>query len=108
VEGTAEGVPFPEGYFDLAVSTTSFDHWADQQRGLSECARVLAPGGFLVLTDLFSAWLAPTLVGGRRHKARTKKRAGRLLDGAGFEAIRWHGVEGVVIRAVTARRQQSR
>ena len=66
VEGTAEGLPFAEGSFDLVVSTTSFDHWADQQAGLAECARVLVPGGWLVLTDLFSGWLTPTLVGGRR------------------------------------------
>jgi ubiquinone/menaquinone biosynthesis C-methylase UbiE len=104
VQGTAEELAFPDGFFGLVVSTTSFDHWADQQAGLEECARVLAPGGWLVLTDLFSGWLAPTLVGGRRHKARTKRRAGGLLAGAGFQAVRWHGVEGVVIRAVTARR----
>jgi ubiquinone/menaquinone biosynthesis C-methylase UbiE len=104
VQGTAEELAFPEGFFDLVVSTTSFDHWADQQAGLEACARVLAPGGWLVLTDLFSGWLAPTLVGSRRHKARTKRRAGRLLAGAGFQAVEWHGVEGVVIRAVTARR----
>jgi SAM-dependent methyltransferase len=85
-------------------STTSFDHWADQQAGLAECARVLAPGGWLVLTDLFSGWLAPTLVGGRRHKARTKRSASRLLAAAGFQAVQWHDVEGVVIRTVTAAR----
>jgi len=30
------------------VSTTSFDHRADQRAGLADCARVLAPGGCLV------------------------------------------------------------
>jgi ubiquinone/menaquinone biosynthesis C-methylase UbiE len=43
--GTAERLPFPDGSFDLVVTTTSFDHWSDQQAGLRECARVLAPGG---------------------------------------------------------------
>jgi Methyltransferase domain len=43
-------------------------------------------------------------VGGRRHKARTKRRAGRLLARAGFQAVQWHDVEAVVIRAVTAAR----
>ncbi len=52
--GTAERMPGPDGAFDLVVSTTSFDHWADQQAGLRECARVLAPGGRLVLVDQFS------------------------------------------------------
>ena len=102
-EGTAEALPFPDGAFDLAVSTTSFDHWADQP-GLGECARVLAPGGWLVLTDLFSSLLLPTLVGRRRRKARTRRRADRLLTAAGFRGAQWHGVEAVIIRAVTARR----
>jgi len=104
LEGTAEELPFPDGTFDLVVSTTSFDHWADQRAGLGECARVLAPGGWLVLTDLFSSLLLPTLVGGRRGKARTRRRADRLLTAAGFRTARWHGVEAGIIRAVAARR----
>jgi ubiquinone/menaquinone biosynthesis C-methylase UbiE len=104
LEGTAEELPFPEGSFDLVVSTTSFDHWADQQAGLRECARVLTPGGRLVLTDLFSPLLVPTLVGGRRRKARTRRRADRLLTAAGFRDAQWHDVEAVIIRAVAARR----
>ena len=104
LEGTAEELPFPDRAFDLVVSTTSFDHWADQPAGLGECARVLAPGGWLVLTDLFSSLLLPTLVGGRRHKARTRRRADRLLAAAGFRTAQWHDVEAVIIRAVTARR----
>jgi ubiquinone/menaquinone biosynthesis C-methylase UbiE len=104
VAGTAERLPLPAGSFDLVVSTTSFDHWEDQRAGLAECARVLVPGGRLVLTDLFSAWLLPTLIGSRRGKARTPRRAGRLLAAAGFLDAEWHGVEAVVIRAVTARR----
>ena len=104
LEAAAEELPFPEGSFDLVVSTTSFDHWADQRAGLGECARVLAPGGWLVLTDLFSAWLTPTLVGSRRRKARTRRRASRLLAAAGFRDAQWHDVEGFIIRAVTAHR----
>jgi ubiquinone/menaquinone biosynthesis C-methylase UbiE len=42
--GTAERLPLPDDAFDLVVSTTSFDHWADQAGGLVECARVMAPG----------------------------------------------------------------
>jgi ubiquinone/menaquinone biosynthesis C-methylase UbiE len=43
--GVAEHLPYADKAFDLVVSTTSFDHWSDQGRGLRECARVLAPGG---------------------------------------------------------------
>ena len=100
--GTAEHLPEPDGAFDLVVSTTSFDHWADQQAGLRECARVLAPGGRLVLVDQFSPLYLPTLVGSRRGKARTRRRATRLLTRAGFHSPQWHGLYAVIIRAVTA------
>jgi ubiquinone/menaquinone biosynthesis C-methylase UbiE len=101
-EGVAEQLPYPGETFDLVVSTTSFDHWADQQAGLTECARVLAPAGHLVLVDQFSAWLSPTLLLGRRGKARTKLRATRLLAAAGFRSPQWHRLYAVIIQAVTA------
>jgi ubiquinone/menaquinone biosynthesis C-methylase UbiE len=100
--GTAERLTWPDGTFDLVVSTTSFDHWVDQRAGLAQCARVLAPGGRLVLVDQFSWWLLPTLAGSRRGKARTKRRASRLLTGAGFGELRWHTLYAVIIGAVTA------
>jgi ubiquinone/menaquinone biosynthesis C-methylase UbiE len=100
--GTAERLPWPAESFDLAVSTTSFDHWADQRAGLAECSRVLAPGGCLVLADLFSVLLVPTLLGGRRGKARTKRRATRLVTAAGLHSPQWHRLYAVIIQAVTA------
>lgn len=103
VAGRAERLPWPAESFDLVVSTTSFDHWADQRAGLAECARVLAPGGCLVLTDLFSALLLPTLlVAARRGKARTRRRATHLLTAAGLHAPRWHRLYAVIVQAVTA------
>jgi ubiquinone/menaquinone biosynthesis C-methylase UbiE len=100
--GTAEQLPWPAETFDLVVSTTSFDHWADQRAGLAQCARVLAPGGCLVLTDLFSVLLLPTLVAGRRGKARTRRRATRLLTAAGLHSPQWHRLYTVIIQTVTA------
>jgi ubiquinone/menaquinone biosynthesis C-methylase UbiE len=100
--GVAERLPYRGEAFDLVVSTTSFDHWADQQAGLAECARVLAPGGHLVLADQFSALLWPTLLAGRRGKARTRARATRLLTAAGFRFPEWHARYAITIRAVTA------
>jgi SAM-dependent methyltransferase len=100
--GAAERLPYPGSSFDLVVSTTSFDHWSDQQAGLRECARVLMPGGHLMLVDLFSLWLIPTLIGDRRRKARTRRRAGQLLSAAGFKSIAWHDLYAIIIKAVTA------
>jgi ubiquinone/menaquinone biosynthesis C-methylase UbiE len=100
--GAAEHLPAPDDRFDLAVSTTSFDHWSDQQAGLGECFRTIRPGGRLVLVDQFSVLLAPTLLAGRRGKARTKRRATRLLTAAGFRSPEWHDLYAVIIKAVSA------
>jgi ubiquinone/menaquinone biosynthesis C-methylase UbiE len=100
--GVAEGLGFPDGTFDLIVSTTSFDHWSDQQAGLVECVRVLRPGGHLVLVDQFSRWLLPTVATTRRGKARTRSRATALLLRAGLHSPQWHRVYAVIINGVTA------
>jgi ubiquinone/menaquinone biosynthesis C-methylase UbiE len=105
--GVAEKLDYPDGTFDLVVSTTSFDHWTDQQAGLFECARVLRPGGHLVLVDQFSLWLLPTLATSRRGKARTKSRATRLVLRAGFSSPQWHRVCALIINAVTATKASS-
>ena len=102
VVGTAERLPWPAATFDLVVSTTWFDHWADQRAGLAGCARVLAPGGCLVLADLFSVLLLPTLLAGLRGTARTKRRAALLVTAAGLHAPQWRRLYAVIIQAVTA------
>jgi ubiquinone/menaquinone biosynthesis C-methylase UbiE len=91
VEAAAEDLPFPDDRFDLVVSSVSFDHWADQSRGLHEAARVLAPEGRLVLADLFAGWLAVTTWVGR-PRARTPVAAERLLTRARLRPVIWRRV----------------
>jgi ubiquinone/menaquinone biosynthesis C-methylase UbiE len=100
--GVAENLPYPDVSFDLVVSTTSFDHWEDQGAGLRECARVLAPNGHFVLTDLFSLLLVPTMLFGHRDRARTKHRAESLLRAAGFRTMEWHSPYSLIIGTVVA------
>jgi ubiquinone/menaquinone biosynthesis C-methylase UbiE len=100
--GTAERLPVADGAYDLVVSSTSFDHWADQAAGIRECARALAPGGTFVLTDQFSNLLWPTMLGSRRGKARTRSRATRLITAAGLREPRWHHCYALIIQSVTA------
>ena len=47
-KGYAESLPFRSANFDL-VTVSSAYHWFDQERFLAEAARVLRPGGWLVL-----------------------------------------------------------
>ncbi len=51
VEGSATKLPFADDYFDLVVSVGSIKHWPDQARGLSECVRVLRPGGTIAIVE---------------------------------------------------------
>lgn len=56
-QATAEALPFADGQFDLVFSTMTFHHWADQKKGVSEVARVLAPGGRWLLADFIGQGL---------------------------------------------------
>jgi ubiquinone/menaquinone biosynthesis C-methylase UbiE len=47
----AEMIPLEDTSVDLVVSTTSFACWEDKRAGLREVARVLRPGGSLMLAD---------------------------------------------------------
>jgi len=50
--GDAENLPWPESFFDQAMSTFTLHHFPDPHRALTEIARVLKPGGGLFLVDL--------------------------------------------------------
>jgi ubiquinone/menaquinone biosynthesis C-methylase UbiE len=74
LEARAEELPFPAGSFDLVVSTMSFHHWADQQRGLAEVRRVLRPDGVFVLTDVIvGPWLSWALSSSNDRVATTRR-----------------------------------
>ena len=49
--GDVASLPFPDGSFDLVVSTFSMHHWADPTAGLTEMARVLRPGARALVWD---------------------------------------------------------
>jgi len=49
--GAAEHLPFEGDSFDLVVTRYSAHHWANVPRALEECARVMAPGGRLIVID---------------------------------------------------------
>ena len=104
LQANAEQLPFPDAHFDLVVSTSSFDHWVDQQRGVREVARVLHPDGRFVLADLCAAWLSGSHEEGR---ARTPKAITETLTRAGFEVDRVETIYRIaglpLVRAFTAR-----
>jgi ubiquinone/menaquinone biosynthesis C-methylase UbiE len=52
--GAAEVLPFEANTFDLIATRYSAHHWASVPRALAECARVLAPGGRMVVIDVIA------------------------------------------------------
>ena len=55
--GDVASMPFPEGSFDLVVSTLSMHHWADPAASLAEFDRVLRPGARALVWDFRQGFL---------------------------------------------------
>ena len=51
-QGTMEEIPAGDDTFDLIFSRDMIGHVADLERGLAECARVLVPGGAMVVHEV--------------------------------------------------------
>jgi SAM-dependent methyltransferase len=85
VVGGVAALPFPEGSFDLVVSTLSMHHWADATAGLAEIGRVLRPGGRALIWDI-----RPGVVPLHRHQPDPLDSiAGSPLHLAGATPWRW-------------------
>ena len=48
--GSAEDLPYPDGYFDRAVCSSSLEHFKDDIKALKEMCRFLKSNGSVVLT----------------------------------------------------------
>ncbi len=94
VEGDALQLPFADGTFDAVMSICAIEHFDDGPRALDEIARVLRPGGQLVMSAdaLTRAHEWPHLL--RAHCERyhvkqtyTHDRLAALLDERGLDLL---------------------
>ena len=109
VQARAERLPFPDGVFDLVFATLSLRHWASLPAGIAEVARVLSPGGVIVLADIFRncprrnpsvpMWRR------RRHTLAPAELAAVLaaqrLEVTGAAPARWFGLPDVQVLAAS-------
>lgn len=54
---TIQELPYPDQYFDLVYCVEALEHVPDPQAALNEMARILAPGGRMVIIDKNNAML---------------------------------------------------
>ncbi|HLI52474.1 MAG TPA: class I SAM-dependent methyltransferase [Thermomicrobiaceae bacterium] len=77
--GSAQAIPLPDTSVDLAVSTISAHHWPDLPAGAREIARVLRPGGHVLIADFapnsLLARLAFRFSGDRMYGAEARRAA---------------------------------
>jgi ubiquinone/menaquinone biosynthesis C-methylase UbiE len=50
VQATAESLPFTDNTFDVIYERQALHHFSNLEQGLTECARVLKPGGLFLAT----------------------------------------------------------
>lgn len=102
VTGVAESIPFERARFDRVVSLLSFHHFSDGAKACCEAARVLAPGGRLVVYDLERSSLAGRWLAlfsrHHRHSAAgfaTTEQLEQAVSAAGLSVVRreafWSG-----------------
>jgi len=96
VRGDAQALPFEDAAFDLVMAVTALCFVPEPDRAMSEMARVLRPGGRLVIGELglWSAWAtwrrARALFGPsiwRRTAFWTPRRLRRLAARAGLVPV---------------------
>ena len=86
--GELEHLPIRDASVDVALLSQALHHARDPQRALAEAARIIVPGGRVLILDLREhqeTWVRERL--GDRWLGFTDERLAALLDGAGFTNI---------------------
>jgi SAM-dependent methyltransferase len=90
-------VPVADATFDAVVSTQVLEHVGDPGLYLSECYRVLRPGGRLLLTTHGVFFYHPDPVDYWRW---TSAGLQRIVEQAGFEVITLEGIVGLMATGI--------
>ncbi len=99
VRAQGERLPFPDGAAAAVLLECVLSVAADRERLLSECARVLGPGGTLVLADLYAprpaaGWASARAAGGAAFL--TREALTHLLELNGLGVVHWEDHSSVL------------
>ena len=98
VVGDSENLPFEKESFDAVICANSFHHYPNPQKFFDGAARVLRPGGRLILRDYTAAkpvlWLMnhtemplANLIGHGDVRAYSREEVRSFCEGAGLEVL---------------------
>ncbi len=94
VQGDVQRMPFDNEAFDVVICTEVIEHTIQPRRSVSELARVVRPGGVLVLTCPNKVW-HPVVVMANKLKLRPYE---GLENWVGWREItRWLNEEGMIV-----------
>ena len=82
MEGDALSLPFPDGTFDAVTIAFGLRNLPDYAAGVAEMARVLRPGGRLLVLEFFPPEKGIFLRGYRFYLGRILPVAGRIISGS--------------------------
>lgn len=95
--GSVTALPFADASFDVVSAFDVVEHCADDTAALAELARVLAPGGRLLLSVPAYAWAwSDHDVRAGHHRRYDQDRLSRVVEAAGLVVLRrTHAFAGV-------------
>jgi SAM-dependent methyltransferase len=98
-----EPLPFADGAFDLAVALDVLEHLRDDRPAWSELARVVAPGGRLVVTVPQYAWLwGEHDVVSHHHRRYTRALIAERAAAAGWRPERMTSFNSALLAPIAA------
>ena len=103
--GSALALPFADGVFDVVGAFDVLEHCEPEDVAVREIARVLAPGGRLLMSVPAYTWAWSDFDDANGHHRRyTRKRAERALEKAGLQVERSTYAFGAVFPFFAAER----
>jgi ubiquinone/menaquinone biosynthesis C-methylase UbiE len=89
----AEALPFPDGHFDALLCSDAFHHFRDQESAAREMARVVRPGGGVLVFEFRRRGLGRPLV----FAERLLGEPGSFLEPLELQRLlaRW-GIKGTI------------